>query len=84
MKRSISCAGLIVGALSLASTGCQQTDPKEAVQQTKMADPTSWSDKDVAKGDSDSATAVLPKSSGRTGSWSSEAQAVERSLGFGR
>ena len=84
MKRPIFRVGLIVGALSVASTGCHQAEHKEAVQQTKSVDPMSWSDKDVAKGDSDSAAAVLPKSSGRSGTWSSEAQSVERDLGIGR
>jgi hypothetical protein len=84
MKRPIFRVVLFFGVLSMASTGCHQADHKEAAQQTKPIDPMSWSDKDVAKGDSDSAGAVLPKSSGRTGTWSSDAQSVERDLGVGR
>jgi hypothetical protein len=84
MKRAFFRAALIVGALGLASTGCQQTEPKEATQKAKVTDPMSWSDKDVMKGDSDSAASVLPKSSGLAGTWSGEAQAVERDLGVGK
>ena len=84
MKRPIFRVGLVFGALGMASTGCHQADHKEAAQQAKPIDPMSWSDKDVAKGDSDSAGTVLPKSSGRTGTWSSEAQSIEHDLGVGR
>jgi hypothetical protein len=84
MKRPILLAGMLVGTLGLA--GCQQSGPKEVARQSKPSDPTAWSDKDLPKGDSsDSGTSNgLSKSSRLSGTWSSEAQDVERSLGVGK
>jgi hypothetical protein len=82
MKRPILGAGLIVGILALGQAGCHQADKAKTTDYIpkKADDPTAWTDKDVAKGSSDSADA-LPKSSRLKGSWSSEGQDIERSLG---
>jgi hypothetical protein len=84
MKRPILLAGMLVGTLGLA--GCQQSGQKEVASKTKPDDPTAWSDKDISKLDStDSGTSNgLSKSSRLSGTWSSEAQDVERSLGVGK
>jgi hypothetical protein len=87
MKRPILRACLIVGAMMVASVGCQQTDKTAAVSKPKSSsnDPTAWSDKDVTRGDSDSGTTNgLSKSSSLPGTLSPEARDVERSLGVGR
>ena len=86
MKRPILRAGLIVGALGMGLTGCQQAGHTSAVSQGKPGDPTAWTDKDVSGGDAESGTTKsgLPKSSRLSGSWSSEARDIENSLGVGK
>jgi hypothetical protein len=86
MKRPILRAGLIVGALGVFMPGCQQAAHNEAASKAKPDDPTAWSDKDLVKADANGPgpSSSLPKSSRGTGTWSSEAQSVERSLGIGQ
>lgn len=86
MKYSILRAGLMVGALGIFLTGCEHAGPTAAVRKSKPDDPTAWSDRDLARDDSDASakSSSLPKSSRLPGTWSSEAQAVERSLGVGQ
>jgi hypothetical protein len=86
MKRSFLRAWWIVGALGLGMAGCQETQKKAAVDKSKPDDPTSWSARELSRGDaSDSGTANgLSRSSRTAGTWSDEAQSVERSLGVGR
>jgi hypothetical protein len=87
MRSPILSAGLIVGAMAFGQAGCHQADKaKTAYQPKKPDDPTAWTDKDVTKGSSDSGSdpSALPKSSGVKGTWSSEGQDIERSLGIGK
>jgi hypothetical protein len=84
MKRPILGAGMIVGILALGQAGCHHTDKAQTTDYIpkKADDPTAWTDKDVSKGSTDSAeNAALPKSSRLKGSWSSEGQDIEKSLG---
>jgi hypothetical protein len=82
MKRPIYCAGLILGVLGLASTGCQHPGPTGTVSKPTSGDPTAWSDKELTKGSSDSDSSPgMPKSSALQGTWSPEARDIERSLG---
>jgi hypothetical protein len=85
MKRPILQAGLIVGALALGQTGCQQAGKTDSASKSKPDDPTAWSDRDLTRDDSDSSKTKsgLPKSSGLKGTLSSEAQDIEKSLGVG-
>jgi len=98
MKRPILHAGLIFGALAFGQTGCHQAEKaKTDYSPKKPDDPTAWSDKDVTKDSSDpgsskskssssssSSSSGLAPSSSPTGTWSSDAQDIERSLGVGR
>ncbi len=87
MKRPIVHAGLIVGALAFGQAGCHQAEKaKTDYTPKKPDDPTSWSDKDVTKGSSDSGSgnSGLAPSSGLKGTWSSEGQDIEKSLGVGK
>ena len=88
MKRPILHAGLIVGALAFGQAGCHQADKAKTTDYhpKNPDDPTAWTDKDVAKGSSDSAagSSSLPQSSGIKGTWSSEGQEIEKSLGIGK
>ena len=83
MKRPILGAGLIVGILGFGQVGCHQAEKAKTTDYIpkKADDPTAWTDKDVAQGSSDSADKSLPKSSRLKGTWSNDAQDIERSLG---
>lgn len=85
MKRPILHAGLIVAALAFAQAGCHHTDKVKTTDYTpkKADDPTAWTDKDVSKDSSGSsqASSSLPPSSSSKGTWSSDAQEIEKSLG---
>jgi hypothetical protein len=85
MNRPILRAGVIVGVLGLGMTGCQQAQKTDTASKTKPTDPSAWSDKDLSKDDSGSgsSSSSLPRSSRLPGGLSSEAQAVEASLGVG-
>jgi len=85
MKLRICQAGLIIGALALGQTGCHQTPKAKTTDYSpkKADDPTAWTASDVTRGSSDTGTGNtgLSPSSGRKGTWSSEGQDIERSLG---
>lgn len=88
MRSPILGAGLIVAAMAFGQAGCHQASKVKTTeyQPKKPDDPTAWSDKDATKGSSDFGTDsnALPKSSGIKGTWSSEGQDIERSLGVGK
>jgi hypothetical protein len=88
MKRPFLRAGLVFGMLALAQAGCHHTDKVKTTDYTpkKADDPTAWTDKDVTRGSSDSGAgnSGLAPGSGIKGTWSSEGQEIERSLGVGK
>lgn len=89
MKNPILRVGLIVGTVVCSQVGCHQAEKAKTVTSADLAkpdDPTAWTDKDVKRGSSDSGAgdSGLPKGSALKGSWSSEGQDIERSLGIGK
>jgi hypothetical protein len=88
MKRPILRVGLIFGALAIGQAGCHQADKTKTTDYTpkKADDPTAWTDKDSAKAttDSSASSSALSPSSAVKGTWSSEGQDIERSLGIGK
>jgi hypothetical protein len=93
MKCPILHASLIVGALALAQAGCHQANKAKTTEyqpkkpaDSKPDDPTAWTEKDATRGSSDSGAgnSGLAPGSGIKGTWSSEGQDIERSLGIGK
>jgi hypothetical protein len=86
MKRPILHAGLIFGALACGQAGCHQAEKaKTDYTPKKPDDPTAWTDKDVTKSSTESSASAsssgLAPSTRLKGTWSSDAQDIERSLG---
>jgi hypothetical protein len=86
MKLSTLGSGLLVGMLALTQTGCHQAEKAKTTDYIpkKPDDPTAWTDKDVTRGSSDTGDKGLPKSANPRGTWSSEGQEIEKSLGVGQ
>jgi hypothetical protein len=86
MKLRICHVGLVFGALAFGQAGCHEAEKaKKSTDYTpkKPDDPTAWTDKDLTRGSSDSGSgnSGLPPGSGIKGTWSSEGQDIEKSLG---